>query len=52
VVINNHRTQSIIGCLGISSANAIDPKLINLASGRFLEQGQKAATFFAKIPPQ
>lgn len=39
----------MLGCLQISSASAINPKHFNLVSGRFSGQGQKAATFIAKI---
>jgi hypothetical protein len=49
VITKNHRTDSILGCLEISSANATNKKLFHLASGRFLGQRQKEATIFAKI---
>lgn len=40
-------TQSILGVLEIS-VYGIGSKLFNLALGRFLGPGPKAATFFAK----
>jgi hypothetical protein len=43
-----HTAQSVLGYLEISSANLINPKLFSLVSGRFLWEGQKAATVFAK----
>lgn len=39
-------TESISGYLGIACAKEINPSLLNLASGKFLGHGQKAATFF------
>lgn len=39
-------TESISGYLGIACAKDISPLLLNLASGKFLGHGQKAATFF------
>lgn len=45
----NLTTESILGCLEISFANEISPQLFTLASGRFLWQGPKVATFFTKI---
>lgn len=47
MVTNNHEIESLSGCLEIF-AKEINPLLYNLASGRFLEQGQKA-TFFANL---
>jgi hypothetical protein len=49
MIIYNHDTDAMVGCLEISSANATNPKLFNLTSGRYFGQGQKAATFFAKV---
>jgi hypothetical protein len=40
--------QSILGYIEISSANSINPKLFNLASCRFLGQGQKEAASLLK----
>lgn len=45
----NLTTESILGCLEISFASEISPQPFTLASDRFLWQGLKAATFFAKI---
>jgi hypothetical protein len=39
---------SILGCLKIFFTN-IQTKLLDLAPGRFLQQGQKEATVFANI---
>lgn len=39
----------ILGCLEISSANAINIDLFNLATDRFFGQQQKTATIFIKI---
>lgn len=47
MVTNNHEIESLLGCLEIS-AKEINPLFYNLASGRFLEQGQKV-TFFANL---
>jgi hypothetical protein len=40
-------TKSILGCLEVSSANAINPKILQVYI--FLGQGQKLLTFFTKI---
>ena len=41
VIINNHKTRSILGGLEISS-NIINPKLVDLALGiYFLDKGKK-----------
>jgi hypothetical protein len=45
-----HRTESILGCFEISFASVINLNLFSLALGRLFRQGQKAATFFTKIP--
>lgn len=47
MVTNNHEKESLLSCLEIP-AKEINPLLYNLASVRFLEQGQKA-TFFASL---
>jgi hypothetical protein len=52
VATNNQATQLILGCLEISSANAVSSKLSNLAAGYLFGQGEKAATFFARIPQE
>ena len=39
VITNNHVTESILGCLEISSAKEISSLLLNLASGKVLGQG-------------
>jgi hypothetical protein len=44
--------HSVLGYLEVSSADNIHLKLFNLASGKFLRQGQKANTFFAKTPQE
>jgi hypothetical protein len=46
----NQRTKFLLGCFEMSSVNANNINLFNLASGRFFRQGQKAAIFFKKIP--
>jgi hypothetical protein len=40
VVTNNHMTELLLGCFEIAFANAINPKLFTLASGRLLEEGK------------
>jgi hypothetical protein len=52
MIINNHATESMLGCLEISSAIGISIKLFNLGSGRFLGQEKKLDIFFAKIPEE
>jgi len=47
-MINNHATESMLGCLEISSANEISLKLLNLGSDRFLRQEKKLDIFFVK----
>ena len=44
---NSQAIESKLGSLKIS-ANEISPKPLNLATGRFLGQGQEAGTFSAK----
>jgi hypothetical protein len=46
----NQRTKSLLGFFEASFVNAINTNLFTLASGRLFRQGQKAATFFTKIP--
>lgn len=41
VTTNSHSTESIWDCLEMSSTNTINPKLFNLASGRYFGQGEE-----------
>ena len=41
--------ELILGGLDIASTNEISSLFFNLVMGKFLGQGQKATTFFAKI---
>jgi len=43
-------TKSMLGLFEISFVSAININLFTLSSGRFFRQGQKAVTFFIKIP--
>lgn len=40
--------ELILGCLEIASTNEFSSLFFNLVMGKFLGQGQKATTFFAK----
>lgn len=47
IIPNNHKTELVLGCLEISSVNDIR-LVLNLTSGKFLGNGQKATTVFVK----
>jgi hypothetical protein len=46
----NQRTKSMLGISETSFVNEIYINIDIVALGRFFRQGQKAATFFTKIP--
>lgn len=50
MIISIQYTKLRFGGLKIAFANENSTKPSSLAAGRFLRQGQKAATLFAKIP--
>jgi hypothetical protein len=46
----NQRTKFLLGFFETSLVNGSNINLFTLASGRLFREGQKAATFFTKIP--
>jgi hypothetical protein len=49
VITNSDTLERLLDCPETSSTKEFHPLLFNLASGKFLGQGQKVSTFFAKI---
>jgi hypothetical protein len=47
---HNQRTKTLLSISKTSFVSAINLSLFTLASARLFRQGQKAATFFTKIP--